>query len=109
MREYQMALAIWDKDKDIEKKFYYPPAVTKTFKTADETYIVYYWHWEAQPFDMDILKDKRHALISFDDENQFDYDIVCEDSRGCDEEFGSFFDWSLAIGTPYGTVNLEMV
>lgn len=101
MTEYQIALAIWDKDEDIEKRFFYTPDVKRKYGTPDETYIVYYWDWKPMPFDEDCLKDKRHALIYFSEDNYFDYDIVDEDSRGCDEEFSSLFDWKLAITTPW--------
>lgn len=97
MMDYQTALAIWSEDKDIEKDFYYAPHITRERKTPDETYIVYYWDWMPMPFDKKILEDKRHALITFSEDNYCEYDAVDEDSRGCDEEFDHMFDWRLCI------------
>ena len=97
MTEYQTALAIWKDDEEIEKDFVIEPDVKREYSTPDETYVVYYWYWTAQPFNEDILEDIRHAIIQFDENNEVYYDFVSYDERGCDEEFDEIFDWQLWI------------
>lgn len=109
MRDYQTALAIWDKDIDIEKDFDFAPDVTRTIETPDETYIVYYWHWTPMPFDTKILEGKRHALLTYSDDDYCEYDFVDTDSRGCDEEFNCIFGWQLAVTVSFDDTAINKV
>lgn len=109
MRDMQTALAICIDDTDIERDFYCKPDSIHTYETPDDTYVIYYWHWQEQPFDKKILVDRRHALVSFSDDDYLTYDIVDTDSRGEDEEFWSIFNWQLAIDVFGKTLNSEYI